>query len=88
MEILFGDGTCGEVVATWFFPCSSFFHRPANFVGLSKYSNSFNIIKILSMGLNETFPLRKCDIILDFVVDLLSNPIPTFLISPMKLKVL
>ncbi len=76
------------MVATWFLPCSSFFDLLANFPRLSKYSNSFNIIRILSMGLNETLPLRKCDIILDFILDLLSNPIPAFLNSPMKLEVL
>ncbi len=52
-----------------FSPSSRFFH--ANLTRLSKDSNSLGIVKIVSMGDKEFFPLMKCVSIFDLIVKFL-----------------
>ncbi len=54
------------IAAIWlFYPLASFLLL-AHLTNPSKYSSSFGIIRMVSMGVKEIFPLMKWDKILDF----------------------
>lgn len=80
MLILFRLGIIDAIVIAWFKCNTSFLFHLANFIGLSKYSNSLGIMRMVSMGLKDIFSFIKWEMIFDLMLLLVS--IPSYMLKP------